>query len=80
MPGMSGLTLAGEARKTLPALPVLMITGYANLPPDQTRGLEVLAKPFQRGDLAARIAGLLKQTDAGNIVRLPAHPRPRAAD
>ena len=80
MPGMSGVTLASEARKTLPALPVLMITGYANLPPDQTRGLEVLAKPFQRGDLAARIAGLLKQTDAGNIVRLPAHPRPRAAD
>ena len=73
MPGMSGAMLAREARKMLPALPVLMITGASH----PGRGLELMAKPFKRGDLAARIIDLLKQTDAGNIIRLPAHPPAR---
>ena len=64
MPGMTGATLAREARNKIPDLPVLMITGYANLRPAETRGLEVMAKPFHRGDLAARIADMMKQSDA----------------
>ena len=68
MPGMTGTTLALEARKRLPALPVLMITGYANLCPDETRGLEVLAKPFHRGDLAARLTSLIETEVNGKVV------------
>ena len=71
MPGMTGATLAREARNTIPSLPVLMITGYANLRPEETRGLDVIAKPFHRADLAARIADLIKASD-GKVVRL--HP------
>ena len=71
MPGMTGATLAREARNTIPSLPVLMITGYANLRPEETRGLDVIAKPFHRADLAARIADLMEASD-GKVVRL--HP------
>jgi CheY-like chemotaxis protein len=60
MPGMTGAALARQVRIGLPNLPVLMITGYANLRPEETRGFEVLAKPFPSGVLATRIAELLK--------------------
>ena len=69
MPGMTGAALAREARNKIPGLPVLMITGYANLGPEETRGLEIMAKPFHRGNLAARIADLMEQSD-GKVVRL----------
>jgi CheY-like chemotaxis protein len=59
MPGMSGAQLAAELRTLRPGLPVLMITGYANLPPEQTRGLRVLAKPFRQADLATALAEML---------------------
>lgn len=80
MPGMTGATLAREARRKLPALPVLMITGYSNLRPEETRGLDVITKPFHRGDLAARITNLVARSENGNVVRLPSHPRPLTAD
>ena len=73
MPGMTGVMLAREARDKLPSLPVLMITGYANLRPEEIRGLDVLAKPFNHGVLAARIADLMKQSD-GKVVRLHSTP------
>ena len=69
MPGMTGTTLAQEARKRLPALPVLMITGYANLRPEETRALEVIAKPFHRGDLAIRVASLIENAAQGRVVQ-----------
>ena len=79
MPGMTGATLAHEARKRLPGLPVLMVTGYANLRAEETRGLELLAKPFHRGDLATRIAALIDSQD-GNVVRLLTAARPKLVD
>jgi CheY-like chemotaxis protein len=55
MPSMSGLELAREARKLRRDLPVLMITGFADLADD--RGLDVarLAKPFHMDELARAI-------------------------
>jgi len=79
MPGMTGAHLAREARGKLPDLPVLMITGYANLRPEETRGLDVMAKPFHRGDLAARIADLMVQPD-GKVVRLHSTAKPKLVD
>lgn len=60
MPGMTGAQLAAELRDIAPSLPVLMITGYANMTPGQADGLQVLAKPFGQNDLAARVASLLE--------------------
>ena len=64
MSGMSGATLIREMRLRLPSLPVLMVTGYAHLAPEETRGFEVLTKPFRMADLAARV-GALSNSAAG---------------
>jgi len=58
MPGMSGTQLARTLRSVLPGLPVLIVSGYAELEgidPD----LERLTKPFRNDDLAASLARLL---------------------
>lgn len=59
MPGMTGLQLAEEARALRPGLPILLATGYADLP---TRGgfeLPRLNKPYQQAQLAEQIQGLI---------------------
>lgn len=59
MPGMTGVELAQKARELRPDLPVLLATGYADLPSGTTTDLPRLAKPYQQSDLAAQIARLL---------------------
>lgn len=71
MPGMTGASLARQARRDLPDLPVLLITGYANLRNEESQGLDVLGKPFRQVDLALRIATLIKQATTDNVVELP---------
>jgi len=59
MPGMTGAQLALELRNRMPGLPVLMITGYAQLRPEETGGFDVLVKPYRHAELALRVADLL---------------------
>jgi PAS domain S-box-containing protein len=59
MPGMTGAQLAVALRERVTGIPVLMITGYANLQGDPSPKLDVLAKPFAFSDLAERVAALL---------------------
>lgn len=57
MPGMTGTELAHELRARRPDLPVLVVSGYADmdaLAPDLPR----LSKPFRQADLAAKLAEL----------------------
>ncbi|HEX8445923.1 MAG TPA: PAS domain S-box protein [Sphingomonas sp.] len=57
MPGMTGVTLARTLRTSWPDLPVLIVSGYADvdsLDPDLPR----LAKPFRQAELAAVVATL----------------------
>jgi PAS domain S-box-containing protein len=65
MPGMSGARLVSEARRLLPNLPVLMMSGYAEKPDDLDH-IVLLQKPFQTGTLAEYLATLLAlaSTDA----------------
>jgi PAS domain S-box-containing protein len=56
MPGMTGLQLARSARELKPDLPVLLATGYADLPDGATSELPRLAKPFMQDQLATQIA------------------------
>ena len=63
MPGMSGGELVAAARRLRPALPAIIITGYAGidafgaLPMDVT----VLQKPFRRSVFVAAVYELFKQ-------------------
>ena len=59
MPGMTGLQLAEAARKLRPALPILLATGYAELPARTKLVLPRLAKPYQQKQLAERITALV---------------------
>ncbi len=57
MPGMNGLELARLIRKTHPALPILLATGYADLAAaDRHSVLPRLSKPFRQQDLATAVA------------------------
>ena len=59
MPGMTGTQLAAEIRAAWPGLPVIIATGYAELPEDRDRKLPRLDKPYGQDDLAAAIDRLL---------------------
>ena len=56
MPGMSGLELIDAARALHPTLPVVIATGYAELPPDAPREVPRLAKPFLEDKLLGVVA------------------------
>ncbi|WP_328765850.1 response regulator [Devosia aurantiaca] len=58
MPGMNGVQLAEAARALRPGLPILLATGYAELPDDAPTDLPRLEKPFRQEELAQRIASL----------------------
>lgn len=59
MPGMDGLELAAAARQLRPDLPVLLATGYAELPDGHGPDFPRLEKPFREDELLARIAAML---------------------
>jgi len=59
MPGMTGVELATRARDLHPDLPILLATGYADLPSGTTTDLPRLAKPYQQAELATQISRLL---------------------
>ncbi|WP_308462274.1 hybrid sensor histidine kinase/response regulator [Sphingomonas citri] len=55
MSGMSGVELAQTLRTALPDLPVLIVSGYADVE-DLSPGLARLTKPFRSAELAACLA------------------------
>jgi CheY-like chemotaxis protein len=76
MPGMTGIDLARAARAKHPDLPVVIVTGYANITglDGQIADAVFLRKPYQREELVAAIeqAGQrASQRKAGRVVPLP---------
>lgn len=59
MPKMTGAQLAEAVRALRPALPVLLATGYAELPAGERIDLPRLGKPYRRDQLDAEIRKLL---------------------
>ncbi|EJC79593.1 PAS domain S-box [Rhizobium leguminosarum bv. trifolii WSM2297] len=55
MPGMTGAQLAEAARDIDPALPIVLATGYADLPAGTDIDLPRLAKPYNQAQLAKEI-------------------------
>jgi PAS domain S-box-containing protein len=60
MPGMTGAQLAKAALELKPDLPIVLATGYADLPPGAGIDLPRLGKPYTQDQLAAEIAKALK--------------------
>ena len=59
MPGLTGTELAELARRKRPSLPVLLATGYADLPHGQKTNLPRLSKPYHQAQLQAEVSRLL---------------------
>jgi len=59
MPVMTGIELAARLHAIRPDLPILLATGYAEVPGGVRTGLPRLSKPFTQADLAAALARLV---------------------
>ena len=59
MPGMTGTELAKRIRRKWPELPVIIATGYAELPGELDPSVPRLSKPYRQQDLAAVVARLI---------------------
>ena len=58
MPGMSGSELARRIQQNWPELPVILVTGYADLPTGPDPLLPRLNKPYRQAELGDLIAAL----------------------
>ena len=61
MPEMTGLQLCEALAKKRPDLPVLIATGYAELPPDAGAGLPRISKPFTQSELARAVRDIMRE-------------------
>jgi CheY-like chemotaxis protein len=64
MPGMNGLQFAEVARRMRPDLPILLVSGYADLPRDSGIDLPRIGKPYRQAELAAEIERILGMQEA----------------
>jgi signal transduction histidine kinase len=69
MPAMTGTELARQIRQIWPSLPIILATGYAELPNGEDPGLPRLSKPYVQEELASQIAKVLGDTGA-NVISL----------
>jgi len=60
MPDMTGIDLARNIRRAWPGLPIILASGYPNLPASEQLALPCLAKPFQPAELLALLASVLE--------------------
>jgi CheY-like chemotaxis protein len=59
MPGMNGAELSRKARELVPNLPILIATGYADLPEGMELEITRLGKPYSQDQLASEISKVL---------------------
>jgi PAS domain S-box-containing protein len=67
MPGMTGAQLADAIEEAHPGLPVIIITGFAELPP-HVSGRPRLDKPFKQIELAKAVTAARRQATAGRVI------------
>ncbi|MDO9412615.1 MAG: PAS domain S-box protein [Pseudolabrys sp.] len=60
MPQMNGLDLAHKVQERLPKMPIIMATGYAELPSGKAFEFERLSKPYSQHDLSAALVVAMK--------------------
>jgi signal transduction histidine kinase len=71
MPAMTGLQLAENIQRRYPGLPIILATGYAELPVDPAAlGIARLAKPCTQDEIAAAIQHAMRPAAANNPMAL----------
>jgi CheY-like chemotaxis protein len=60
MPGMTGAELAKHIRDMRPDLPIILATGYAEVPNNLISGMPRLDKPYRLDKLASMIAAVVE--------------------
>ncbi|KMO43551.1 histidine kinase [Methylobacterium tarhaniae] len=60
MPGMTGARLIDAVRSEAPGLPIVLASGFADLPEAGLSGIVRLAKPFEQADLARALVASLR--------------------
>jgi PAS domain S-box-containing protein len=73
MPLMTGTQLADAIRAERRDLPIILATGFAELPPDAGRDLLKLDKPFRQEELAQAIAAAVRREAAVRVRRARTH-------
>jgi signal transduction histidine kinase len=63
MPGMTGTELASCIRRRWPELPIVIATGYADVPGESDLGLPRLSKPYRQQELAEVLALLIGERE-----------------
>ena len=63
MPGMTGTELAACIRRRWPELPIVIATGYAEIPGESDLSLPRLSKPYRQQELAKMLAQLIGERE-----------------
>ena len=69
MPRMTGSELSEQIRKDWPHLPVVLATGFAELPPGLDPQQPTLAKPFTQQDLTQAVAAALSEPKDRKVLK-----------
>jgi PAS domain S-box-containing protein len=69
MPGMSGAELADILRRECPTLPIVIATGYAELPEGVADRLIRLAKPFSQSEVERAVSIAMRDSAAAPSVK-----------
>lgn len=77
MPGMTRGELIHAVQDGWPDLPVLMVSGYEDIPEGAALGIPRLAKPFRPYQLAAAIVEHTPKSRSEKVVKLRPGPEPR---
>jgi CheY-like chemotaxis protein len=70
MPGMTGAQLASTLRSERPELPILLVSGYADIPADTPDQLRKLNKPFDQAALAHAVSDAVGLSHGAAIIPL----------
>jgi signal transduction histidine kinase/ActR/RegA family two-component response regulator len=68
MPGTTGLQLVDAVKARWPNLPIILATGYADLPSDLDSTVVRLSKPFRQHELAKAVAASFEVDTRANVV------------
>jgi signal transduction histidine kinase len=68
MPGTTGVELAKQIRQARPELPIILATGFADLPGSDDLGLPRLAKPYRQAELESLVAKLQVAKPEMNVI------------